>query len=142
MIFQSDKGIGLDNTDFSQLGAMAGMYQQPGSPSSPVVSRFTPSNQSYLTWGHLFLAIISNGRLSQSETQSATLPHIRGPTFGPLQPRGAYLAAKRLPFAQYAIPATLWAVNCGEFGSVLRLSLPANFLERVYEKFGRRTFAV
>lgn len=107
VIFQSDKGIGLDNTDFSQLGAMAGMYQQPGSPSSPVVSRFTPSNQSYLTWGHLFLAIISNGRLSQSETQSATLPHIRGPTFGPLQPRGAYLAAKRLPFAQYAIPATL-----------------------------------
>lgn len=54
MIFQSDKGIGLDNTDFSQLGAMAGMYQQPGSPSSPVVSRFTPSNQSYLTWGHHF----------------------------------------------------------------------------------------
>lgn len=33
---QSDKNIGLENTDFSQLGAMAGMYQHPGSPSSPV----------------------------------------------------------------------------------------------------------
>ncbi|KAL1501962.1 hypothetical protein ABEB36_007183 [Hypothenemus hampei] len=32
----SDKSIGLDNTDFAQLGAMAGLYQQPGSPSSPV----------------------------------------------------------------------------------------------------------
>ncbi|XP_066156703.1 CREB-regulated transcription coactivator 1-like isoform X6 [Euwallacea fornicatus] len=33
---QSDKNIVQDNIDFSQLGAMAGMYQQPGSPSSPV----------------------------------------------------------------------------------------------------------
>ncbi|XP_066249205.1 CREB-regulated transcription coactivator 1 isoform X3 [Euwallacea similis] len=32
----SDKNIVQDNIDFSQLGAMAGMYQQPGSPSSPV----------------------------------------------------------------------------------------------------------
>lgn len=34
---QSDKNIGLDASDFSQLGAMAGMYH-PGSPSSPVLS--------------------------------------------------------------------------------------------------------
>ncbi|CAH1126712.1 unnamed protein product [Ceutorhynchus assimilis] len=35
---QSDKNIGLDNIDFSQLGAMSGPYQQqqPGSPASPV----------------------------------------------------------------------------------------------------------
>ncbi|ENN70207.1 hypothetical protein YQE_12993, partial [Dendroctonus ponderosae] len=32
----SDKNIALENADFSQLGALSGMYQQPGSPASPV----------------------------------------------------------------------------------------------------------